>query len=211
MTLTAAPSAGPPVPAAPAFSWRAELARKGIHLASAVFPLGWGLGVVDRPILLVALGAGLAVATALEVGRRGSPVVRSWFQRWLGFMLRGHEATRLTGATWILAAMLLAVWLLPMRAALCALWAGVFGDAAAALVGRAVAARAARQGKTWAGSAACALASAVGPLWLAAASPLHAVAIGVAAAAAERPALALDDNARVAIAAGLAAWGLGVA
>ena len=193
------------------FSWRGELARKGIHLGSAVFPLAWGLGLVGRREIVAALAVGLCIAIALEAGRRRSAAVAAWFARWFGFMLRGHEATRLTGATWILGAMLLVAATFPERAALAALWAGVFGDAAAAIVGRAVASRSAARGKTWAGSIACALASAVGPLWLAAALPWQALLVGLAAAAAERPALALDDNARVAIAAGLAAWGLGVA
>lgn len=193
------------------FSWRAELARKGIHLGSAVFPLAWGLGLVGRRGIVAALALGLLVAFALEAGRRRRAGIAKWFARWFGFMLRGHEAARLTGATWILGAMLLVAATFPERAALAALWAGVFGDAAAALVGRAVARRSAARGKTWAGSAACLLASAVGPLWLSAALPWQALGIGLAAAAAERPALALDDNARVALAAGLAAWGLGVA
>lgn len=194
-----------------AFSWRAELSRKGVHLASAVFPLSWAFDLVDRRQLLAVLGAGLVIAVAFEILRRRDGAVGRWFHAWFGGMLRDHEAAGLTGATFILAAMLLVVWLLPERAALSALWAGVVGDAAAALVGRAVAARAAAQGKTWAGSLACALASAIGPLWLAAASPLQALGVGLAAAIAERPRLALDDNARVAIAAGLAAWGLGLA
>ncbi len=194
-----------------AFSWRAELSRKGVHLASAVFPVSWGLGVVGRGQVLVALTACLTIAVVLEIGRQRSPAIRDWFERWFGGMLRAHEATHLTGATWILGAMLLAALLLPARAAIAALWAAVFGDAAAALVGRSVSARAATQGKTWAGSAACVIATAIGPWWLVAALPLPALGIGIAAMLAERPALALDDNARVALAAGLAAWGLGVA
>lgn len=193
-----------------AFSWRAELGRKGVHLASAVFPLVWALGLVDRRGICIVLGAGLAIAAVLEVWRRRSGAVGRWFDAWFGWMLRSHEATGLTGATWILAAMLLCALLLPERAAIAALWAGVFGDAVAALVGRALAARAAAQGKTWTGSVACAAASAIGPLWLVGATPLQSLGIGVAAMLAERPKLALDDNARVAIAAGLAAWGLGV-
>jgi dolichol kinase len=194
-----------------AFSWRAELSRKGVHLGSAVFPLSWAFGLVDRSQLLAVLGAGFAIAVAFEILRRRDGAIGRWFNAWFGGMLREHESTGFTGATFILAAMFLCVWLLPMRAALSALWAGVVGDAAAALVGRAVAARAAAHGKTWAGSIACALASAIGPLWLAAASPLQALGVGLAAALAERPKLTLDDNARVAIAAGLAAWGLGLA
>lgn len=193
------------------FSWRAELSRKGIHLASSVFPLAWGLGLVEPVVVKAALAAGLTIAMGLEIGRRRLPVVARAFDRFFGGMLRDHEVHGLTGATWILAAMLLCALVLPERAALCALWAGVVGDAAAALVGRALASRAARQGKTFSGSVACTLASAIGPWWIAAASPLAALGIGVAAALAERPRLAIDDNARVAVVAGLAAWGLGVA
>lgn len=193
------------------FSWRAELSRKGIHLGSSVFPLAWGLGWVEPIVVKGALAAGLMIAVALEIARRSIPGVTRWFTRWFGGMLRAHESRGLTGATWILAAMLLCALLLPARAALCALWAGVVGDAAAALVGRAVASQAATKGKTWAGSIACAVASMIGPWWLADAPLLAAVSIGLAAALAERPRLMIDDNARVAVAAGLAAWALGVA
>lgn len=194
-----------------AFSWRAELARKGIHLGSSVLPVTWGLGLVEPVVVKGVLAVGLCIAVTLEVARRTVPAVQRWFGSWFGFMLRAHESQALTGATWILASMFLCALLLPERAALCALWAAVVGDAAAGLAGRALAPRAAAAGKTWAGSVACALASASGPWWLAAASPLSALGIGVAAAIAERPRLAMDDNARVAVVAGLAAWGLGVA
>lgn len=193
-----------------AFSWRAELGRKGVHLASAVFPLAWAFDLFDRRGISALLGAALVISVALEVLRRESGAVRRWFDAWFGWMLRAHESTGVTGATWILVAMLLCALFLPERAAISALWAAVFGDAAAALVGRAVAARAAVKGKTWVGSVACMVASAIGPHWLVGASPLQALGIGVAAMLAERPQVALDDNARVAIAAGLAAWGLGV-
>lgn len=191
--------------------WRAELSRKGIHLASAVFPLSWGLGLVEPVVVKGALVAGLVVAVALELGRHRVAAVERWFTAWFGGMLREHETRRVTGATWLLAAMLLCALVLPARAALCALWAGAVGDAAAALAGRAFAGRAAAEGKTFTGSIACALASASGPWWIAAASPLAALGIGVAAAIAERPRLAIDDNVRVAVVAGLAAWGFGVA
>lgn len=194
-----------------AFSWRAEVSRKGIHLASSVFPVAWGLGWVAPAVVKGALAAALCIAVALEASRRALPAVQRWFMAWFGDMLRAHESRALTAATWILAAMLLCALLLPPRAALCALWAGVVGDAAAALSGRALAGRAASEGKTWVGSAACAAASAIGAWWLAAASPVAALGVGLAAALAERPQLAIDDNARVAVAAGLAAWGLGVA
>ncbi len=186
--------------------WRAELGRKAVHLASTLFPVSWGLGWVDRPIILGVLGAGLVIAIGLEIGRRRAGQIRHWFDAWFGWMLRAHEATALTGATWILAAMGLAAWLLPPAAAITALWAAVVGDASAALVGRTVAARAAVRGKTWAGSLACVVASALGPLLLVGATLPVALAIGAAAALGERPRHWIDDNARVTAAAGLAAW-----
>lgn len=186
--------------------WRAELGRKGVHLTSSLFPVSWGLGWVDRPVILGVLGAGFVIAVLLEIGRRRSGPVRQWFETWFGWMLRSHEATALTGATWILAAMFLAAWFLPPAAAITALWAAVVGDASAALVGRTVAARSAAVGKTWAGSLACVVASALGPLVLVGATLPTALAIGVAAALGERPRSWIDDNARVTAAAGLAAW-----
>jgi len=196
---------GVSVPAHPT-PWRAELGRKGVHLASTLFPASWALGWVDRPIILAVLGLGLVIAIGLEVGRRRPGWIRTWFDRGFGWMLRAHEATALTGATWILAAMLLAAWILPPAAAIAALWAAVVGDASAALVGRVVAARSAARGKTWAGSLACVVASAAGPILLVGASLPAALGIGVAAALAERPRHWIDDNARVTVAAGLAAW-----
>ena len=109
--------------------------------------------------------------------------------------------------------MLAAVLLLPMAAALVALWAAAVGDGLASIVGRLVARASgtASGTKTWAGSTTCALATAIGAWWLAAIAAGPAAVIGIAAAAAERPRLALDDNVRVAAAAGLAAWVLSLA
>ncbi|MFM9013000.1 MAG: phosphatidate cytidylyltransferase, partial [Gemmatimonadota bacterium] len=109
-------------------------------------------------------------------------------------------------ATWILAAMCLAAWLLPPAAAITALWAAVVGDASAALVGRTVAAHTAVRGKTCVGSLACVVASALGPFLLVGAPLPVSLAIGAAAALGERPRHWIDDNARVTAAAGLAAW-----
>ena len=202
--MTGAP--GAPAPAMHPTPWRAELGRKAVHLASILFPVSWGLGWVDRPMILTVLGAGLGIAVGIELGRRRVGPVQRWFDAWFGWMLRAHEATALTGATWILAAMCLAVWLLPPAAAISALWAAVVGDASAALVGRTMAPSAAVRGKTWAGSLACGLTSALGPWCLVGTTLPVALAIGAAAALGERPRHWIDDNARVTAAAGLAAW-----
>jgi dolichol kinase len=88
------------------------------------------------------------------------------------------------------------------------------GDAAAAVVGRlaaqvrAAGGRAGPPGaKTWEGSLACAAASALAALLVAGLGAPAALACGAAAALAERPRAPLDDNVRIAAAAGAAAWG----
>ena len=189
-------------------SWLGELGRKGIHLGSALFPLALAFAWAPRAVVLMVLGLGLVVAAVIEIGRRRSAANQRWFLRWFGWMLRSHETTQVTGASWILVAMFLAVWLLPLPVAITALWAAVVGDTAAALVGRTTAQLTGRAAgtKTWSGSLACAVTSAVGPFWLVGASLGAAGLIGLAAALAERPAMRLDDNMRVAFGAGATAW-----
>lgn len=209
--------------APPPTSWLGELGRKGIHLCSALFPLALAFAWVPRTTVLALLGAGLVIAAVIEIGRRRSAAMQRWFLSWFGWMLRSHETTHLTGASWILLAMFVAVLFLPPAVAIATLWAAVVGDAAAALVGRTVSQlvsqgrrdasrddrrNGARGPKSWSGSLACALASALGPLWLVGASLPAAMVIGVAAAAAERPMVRLDDNVRVAFGAGATAWAL---
>lgn len=188
--------------------WLGELGRKGIHLGSALFPLALAFSWVPPHVVRTLLALGLSLAVVIETGRRWSPAIQRWFLGWFGWMLRSHESSHLTGASWILLAMFLAVWLLPLPVAITALWAAVVGDTAAALVGRSVAQLSGHAAgtKTWSGSLACVIASAVGPVWLVGASLGAALLIGVAAAIAERPALRLDDNVRVAFGAGATAW-----
>lgn len=203
---------------------RAEAARKALHLLSAAVPLVWALTVVPTSVIRIGLAAALGVAVVVEWLRRASPAFGARFLAWLGPLLRTHETHRITGATWLAAVMCLAVWVFPRSAAIIALWAAAVGDAMAALVGRLASARsvsvpvAARSAdsrvavaipsarKTLAGSAACAVSTAAGALWLVHAPLPAALGIGVAAAVAERPRLGVDDNLRVGLAAGAAAW-----
>ena len=66
-----------------AFSWRAELGRKGVHLASAAFPLAWAFAVVDRRGIILVLALKLSIAVALKILRRRSAIGR-WFDAWFG-------------------------------------------------------------------------------------------------------------------------------
>ncbi len=200
---------------------RHELARKAIHLASSAVPVAYAAGLA-RPVLLAALGAAGAVALGVETARRRSARARAAFDGAVGPLLRAHERDRWSGATWMCAAYALAVLIFPRREAVAAMLAVAVGDAAAAVVGRVAAARRERRtpadaaagvapaagagAKTWEGSAACAAATTLAALVVARLPAAGALAAGAAAALAERPRGPLDDNVRVAAAAGAAAW-----
>src|SRR5690606_20161456 len=126
-----APSRAP----APSLSLRHELARKALHLTSAVVPVGYAAGA-PRRVVLTLLVALLVVAVVVELVRHREGIARAIFQRTAGPLLREHEHHRWSGATWMLAAYLLVAWLAPRGAAVAAMWAVAVGDAAAAVVGR---------------------------------------------------------------------------
>jgi len=190
-----------------------ELSRKAIHLGSAVLPIGWAVGWLTSGDVRSLLAAALVVAVMVEVARSTSASFARVFDRSVGGMLRPHERTNITGASWLAASMLAAVVLLPAPVAIVALWAASVGDGSASVVGR-LANRlrsTVRNGKTIVGSLACAVTTAAGVLWFTDATIAISLLVGVATAVAERPAISLDDNVRVTVAAGLAAWALGVA
>jgi dolichol kinase len=175
-----------------------EWARKALHLTTASVPLALARGVSqDRVCQLLA--ACFAIACAVEVFRRTHAGTDALFRRLVGALLRSHEVERrLTGAFWLLGALLVACLWLDTPAAIVVTWAASVGDACAALVGRAWRAAVPGRGKTLAGAAACLVATAVGAVWLAHLAPWMAVLVGAAAALAEWPTMALDDNVRVA-------------
>jgi dolichol kinase len=205
-----APASGLPVPGA-AITLRQELARKAIHLASTVIPVAYAMGAPRRVVLLVLAVIG-AVAVTVEVARFRSARVRALFVRLFGGLLREHEHAAWSGASWLLAAYALSVVLFPRAVAVAAMLAAGFGDASAAIVGRAAsAARARRTGvvsrrKTFAGSAACATITAIAAFGIAGVALPSAALAGLFASLAERwDVLRVDDNVRVALAAGIGA------
>lgn len=186
-----------------AASFRRELARKAIHLSSTTVPIALALGV-ERRVALLALGALALIAVTVEVARATSPAIGARFEEIFHPLLRLHESTRVTGATWLIGAMFVAVLLLPRDATIVATWAAAVGDSAAALIGmRFGRIRSSRDGKSLEGSAACLLATMAGALLLAGTGAGMALVAAVAATVAERLPWPHDDNVRIITAVGV--------
>lgn len=191
---------------------RGELARKSIHLATAVVPIAWAFDVVSAQQVRIALGAAVVLALGVEFARYRGGAFGAAFTSRLGAMLRVHERTALSGATWLAIGMWGAAMLAPAPAAIAALWAAAVGDAAAALVGRGVQRLRVRPAdtKSLSGSVAAASISTLGILWLTPATLAVAAALGVVTALAEWPRRPGDDNVRVALTVATAAVLLGL-
>jgi len=197
----------PLVPPSPSLTLRRELARKALHVTSAVVPVAYAAGA-PRALLLPAVVTLAGIAAAVEVARARSDRARERFLRATGVLLRAHEHHEISGATWMLVAFALAVALYPPPVAVAAMWGVSIGDASAAVVGRVAAARreargaVAEPGKSAAGSIACFAATFVGAAMIARLAVGESVVAALAAAAAERPTRPFDDNLRIVAAAG---------
>jgi dolichol kinase len=191
---------------------RGELARKSIHLATAVVPIAWAVDVVTAHQVRIALGVAVVLALSVEFARYRGGAFGAAFTSRLGAMLRVHERTALSGATWLAIGMWGAAMLAPAPAAIAALWAAAVGDAAAALVGRGLQRLRARPAdtKSLSGSVAAASVATLGILWLTPATLAVAAALGVVTALAEWPRRPGDDNVRVALTVATAAVLLGL-
>jgi dolichol kinase len=200
--LQSARSAGTRLNGPNAHPFRYELARKAIHLLSAVIPLAYAAGFPRRALLYV-LAAASVLAIAVEIGRARHERTRELFHRATGALLRPHEHTQLSGATWLVLAFLGSVALYPPPVAMAAMWAVGVGDAVAALVGHPLGRlRIGLSGKTLEGAIACLGATFLGALLVARLSMTESMVAATAAAVAEAPQRPFDDNVRIAIAVG---------
>lgn len=171
-------------------------------------PVAYSIGL-SRGAVTIALAFALAIAAIVEVARVRHEKTRTVFDARLGRLLRVHEARGLSGATWLILALLVAAVLFPRDIAIAAMAAVAVGDAAAAIVGRAMTRRG--EGKSLAGSVACFAASAFAAWAIADFTWPEALIAGALAAIAERPRRPLDDNLRIALAVGcgILLWRMG--
>lgn len=190
---------------------RRELARKALHLATAVVPVGYALGI-PRRALLPALAALAAGAVVTELGRRHHAPLRAVLHRLGDSLLRPAERDAWTGATWLFVSFLALVAAAPRDVAVAGMWAVSVGDGLAAAVGTSVARWRGVHGerKSLAGTAACVVATGLGSAWVAHLSVPECLIAAVCAGAAERWAVRVDDNVCVAfaVACGICLWRL---
>lgn len=190
-------------------SLRRELARKGLHILSTAIPVAYAT-VLSRMAVIWVLALALVIAVAVEIARSRSSRARRVFDSSVGALLREHEKQRASGATWLVIALLLAAVAFPRDVAIAAMCAVALGDAAAAVVGRAMA-RAMVHRKSFSGSVACFAASALSACVIAEFTWREALIVGILAAVAERPRRPFDDNLRIALAVGcgILLWRMG--
>jgi dolichol kinase len=152
----------------------------------------------------------LAAALAVEVARYQSARARTVFHSRFGVLLREHEQHGASGATWLVVALLVAVLFFPRDVAIATMCAVSLGDAAAAIIGRALAAPAVHR-KSFGGSVACFAASAISARVIADFAWTETLIVGLIAALAERPRRPMDDNLRIALAVGcgILLWRMG--
>lgn len=177
-------------------AWRAEVGRKAFHFLCLVYLAAFHLR--GRSETLVLLGVWMGVIVAVETLRLRRPEVNAFLLRTFQGIHRPHEAERVSAIIWTSLGCWLTFWLFGDRPRL--VDAGVlclaFGDAAAALVGKALGrSRFEFRGRTKSleGTLACFAASAACVLALGF-PPAAAAAAAAAATALELTAPPPDDN-----------------
>ena len=113
---------------------RDEIIRKIIHLFTLVIPVGYM--ILPKGTVLLILSLASLVAVCVELARFRWFGFSRWFCRITGNLLREHERSDLTGATYLLVGSFLTILFFDKSIALTALLFLIVSDAFGALVGK---------------------------------------------------------------------------
>lgn len=111
-----------------------EFYRKIIHLFSLVIPIGYGL--TDKITTLIVLLPVTFIIVGADLFKHRVKEIRELANKIFGKMLRSHESTHLSGASYTLLASSIVIILLPKNIAITALAVPFVGDPMAGLIGR---------------------------------------------------------------------------
>lgn len=115
-------------------AFRDELARKGIHLTSGIVPLAYWFGLPREWMLWICAGL-IAIAVVLETLRRPGGPIKAFIDTWFGGMLRPFERSGITGATFVVLAGWLSIFLFSKAIAVAVLLILSISDSLASLIG----------------------------------------------------------------------------
>ena len=183
-----------------------ELKRKGLHVSTFVIPLLYLNHAVSRREASFALTLAMAVLIVIELARMQTRSFGGFFRDLFRDQLRSHEASALLGGTYEILGFLLCILAFERPVAVAACEFLVLGDAAAALVGKAIG-RYRVFDKTLEGSVACFVVCALVGWALSTYAPglplRVALAGALAASVFELLPIPLDDNLKIPLSSGL--------
>ena len=195
-----------------------HLARKAWHVSTGIFGLwAYVFSGISRTGSIAILSSILAFVIGMELLRLNSASINRWSQRWLGVIMRKHEAQNVSGVPYFVAAALISIILFPKPIAILAILYLTIGDPCASVVGILYGDQWIRfsNGKSLLGAIAS------GGVCFASTFPVLAqyeisfwailvmgLMGGVAAAAAETIPSQIDDNFVIPLASGFVLWGV---
>ncbi|EKD41256.1 MAG: hypothetical protein ACD_73C00790G0004 [uncultured bacterium] len=113
-----------------------QWSRKIFHTLSGLFGLWlWAYSGLQESTVLIILGTYFTYAVSTEILRKVYPGYNRWMIKTCGHMMREHEKTRISSATYYLGSMFFVMVVFPKEVSILTLFFIAVGDTAAGIVG----------------------------------------------------------------------------
>jgi dolichol kinase len=185
--------------------WMQEILRKSVHITVSLSAIAivWYLPTTIARVLFCSAAI---IAVTIDVLRLRVPAVQRIFTRYFASLMRSHESRRITGATTLAIGVAVVVLLFPKTFAVAGLLYAGLGDAAGALVGRAIGRHKFPWGKSLEGSIAFLCVAFIIGWVLPGIGFLPALIAALAVTPIEAAPLSFDDNLIIPICGASATW-----